>query len=196
MKSRYGAFNIKDYILYLAMGCLLFFCGLFTIVLIELKWECVFVMIIAVFMVARLLLPYREKYSIHTDGIKVRVGKRERYIPLPKRLIIVISLTDLPGKMGIQSYALDEKYSLTLLENLSAEEFLQRYRATRASIYITSLLEEKFAHHFLYSFVYDSSAMKQILAGRECTIIAPKSMAHILGDDIDDTIHLIVDTQY
>ena len=196
MNSRYGRFNINDYVLYIIMSGLMFVGGLISLVLTEVKWIGVFVMIASIFWVIEMLLPYREKFSIHTDKIKVRVGKRERYIPLPKRLIIVISLTDIREKMGNQSYVLNGRYSLTLLENLSAEEFLQRYRATKASKYTTSVLEEKFNHHFLYSFVYDCSVMKQLLAGCEYTLIAPKSIADILSDDIDDTIHLTVDTQY
>ena len=106
MNSRYGAFNINDYVLYIIMSSLMFFCGLFSLVLTEVKWIGVFVMIASIFWVIEMLLPYREKFSIHTDKIKVRVGKKERYIPLPKKLIIVISATDIREKMGNQSYVL------------------------------------------------------------------------------------------
>ena len=174
----------------------MFLGGLFSLVLTEAKWIGIFVMIVSIFWVIEILLPYCETFSIHTDEITVRVGNRERYIQLPKKLIIVISLMDIREKMGNQSYVLNGKYSLTLLENLSAEDFFRRYRATKASKYTASVLEEAFTHHFLYSFAYDCSAMKQILAGREYTIIMPKSIADILVDDIDDTTHLMVDAQY
>ena len=196
MNRRYGQFNINNYILYIILSSLMFLGGLFSLVLTEAKWIGIFVMIVSIFWVIEILLPYCETFSIHTDEITVRVGNRERYIQLPKKLIIVISLMDIREKMGNQSYVLNGKYSLTLLENLSAEDFVQRYRATKASKYTASVLEEKFTNYFLYSFVYDPFVMKQILDGCQCTIILPKSIADVLGDDIDDTLHLIVDMQY
>ena len=196
MNSRYGRFNINDYVLYIIMSGLMFVGGLISLVLTELKWSSIFVMIVSILWVIAMLLPYREKFSIHSDKIIVQVGRREQTISLPKRLTIVISLTDIRETMGNQSYVLNGKYSLTLLENLSAEEFIQRYRATKATKYTTGVLEEKFKHYYIYSFVYDCSVMKQLLAGCECTFIAPKSIADIISDDIDETIHLTVDTQY
>ncbi len=196
MNSRYGRFNINDFVLYIIIYGLMLLGGLIALVLTDLKWASILLMTVSIGCVIKMLLPYREKFSIHSDKIIVRVGRREQTISLPKRLTIVISLTDIRETMGNQSYVLNGKYSLTLLENLSAEEFIQRYRATKATKYTTGVLEEKFKHHYIYSFVYDCSVMKQLLAGCECTFIAPKSIADIISDDIDETIHLTVDTQY
>lgn len=196
MNSRYGRFNINDFILYIIIYGLMLLGGLIALVSTDLKWASILLMTVSIGCVIKMLLPYREKFSIHSDKIIVRVGRREQTISLPKRLTIVISLTDIRETMGNQSYVLNGKYSLTLLENLSAEEFIQRYRATKATKYTTSVLEEKFKHHYIYSFVYDCSVMKQLLAGCECIFIVPKSIADIISDDIDDTIHLTVDTQY
>lgn len=191
---RYGKFNAQDYIvswfvilfyLLFAVACY-FLAGSFPLSLLSIA--------LAVVRLLSILLPNCEQFSIQGDIIMVRRLGRIYKIPLPPRVVIVVSNTDICPPLSIRTavahrtHILHGQYSLSILQAMPLEYTLHHLHQNYVKEYTSSMIQFEFdEHEYVYSFVFNAHLLNQILTGRTYQMIIPESLLDTVPQSQDST---------
>ena len=175
MRRRYGKLKFRAFLpVWLGMMVMLYL--LAGSVVLRRPLFSVFHILILGWLLLMILLPFCERFSIERDRIITKKGRREENIALPEELLLVLSRASIPVRIRGRGYFLKQSLSLSLLESMEPGEFLERLHGKRRIRYTNETLEEQFRCHWIYSFVLDMEALRELTAGRKCRMIVPESL--------------------
>lgn len=183
MHKRYGEFRITDYkTSWMGLGLM----TIFIVACLLLQLPVIYIVVPIVYSVAlinSILSPNREYFKIINDIIKVKKGKKERTIKIPKEFSLIISPVDICPPLSVRTavgnktHILKDKYAVSILMRMDVEEILDRVHKGYIKRYTTSTIKNAFEEYkYFYSFVCDDILLNELLRERKANILIPKSI--------------------
>ena len=180
MYTRYGKMQTKDYIFSWIIMVLMFLMGVGSFFVEVDIWYPMLLIVIPIFWFVGVRRAYQEKFTLEEDRILIQYGNREKEVPLPKDLVIVLSELDLHERMGSYSFGGECQYFATIAKEVTGGEVWQTLHAKKIKKkYTASYVDSKLAYDYVYSFVCDKALLRQLLKDRNCYVILPASLKPI-----------------
>lgn len=187
---RYGKFNFIDYHMsWVAIAILLFFS--IASAILELPILLVFFPVIyAIVWLYVILAPHREMFSLCDNCITVFFGKTTNTISLPPELTLVVSYADISPPLtvrtavGNKTHILKDKYAVSILHKMPLDTVLDVLHRNHMTKHTMSSIRNVFKdYRYIYSFVCSQSLLEELIEGRECLLIIPKSLLNVVSAD-------------
>lgn len=198
MYTRYGKMQKRDYIVAWAEMILLLIMGIAGFFYQAPTWYSMLLIALPVFWGIGMFRSFREKFTLEADEIVISDGKREKRIPFPQELVIVLSEMDMHEKMGSFSLGGEKQYYATLASGVSGGEVWETLHRKKLKKYAASIIDGKLGLDYVYSFVCDKALLRQIVKGRHCYVIMPASLKPIFYDMMNsrENVEVRVDPYY
>ena len=140
-----------------------------------------------------IISPHFERFALNDKEIVVSKFKKERTIPLPDKLTVILSYADVCPPLSVhldnnnQTHILKDKISVSILQEMTIEFALHSLHKTAyTKKYTMSDVEHCFdPYRFVYSFVFNADLFAHLLDGRECLVIVPESLVEKLSLHFD-----------
>ena len=180
---RYGEFRFNDYCAsWIGIAALL----IFAVVSLALKLHfllAVFPSLYAIIWIWTVLAPNIEKFSISSEKIIVKKGRKKEEIPIPSKLCLVVSNVDICPPLAIrtptgnETHILKDKYAVSVLKAMPLEDALMGLHRNNMHKYTTSTIQRNFDDcRYIYCFVCDRVLLDKLIDNRECQLIIPESL--------------------
>lgn len=179
MYTRYGKMQKKDYMVAWVEMVLLLIMGIAGLIYKAPSWYTMLLIVLPIFWCIGMFRSYREKFTLEAEEIVIGDGKREKRIPFPRELVIVLSEMDMHEKMGSFSLGGEKQYYATLAAGVTGGEVWETLHRKKLKKYAASIIDGKLGLDYVYSFVCDRALLRQIVKDRKCYVIMPASLKPI-----------------
>ena len=180
---RYGEFQFNDYCAsWVGIATLL----IFAVASLVLNMHCMFAVfpsLYAIIWTWTILAPNIEKFSISSEKIIVKKGRKKEEIPIPSKLCLVVSNVDICPPLAIrtpignETHILKDKYAVSVLQAMPLEDALMGLHRNNMHKYTTSTIQRSFDDcRYIYYFVCDRVLLDKLIDNRECQLIIPESL--------------------
>lgn len=155
----------------------------------------------AMIRIVKILADGFERFSITQDNIiAYRFGKSNA-IPLPEKVVLVFSDTDVCPPLAIRTFyenrthILKDRYSVTVLKNMPIDCVIERIHRGLIKRYTTSTIQNSIEeYNYIYSFVFTPSMLENLTAGRKCTLLIPEPLYEEISSECRlDTASVCID---
>lgn len=179
MYTRYGKMQTRDYVVAWVEMALLLLMGIGGLIIDASSWYAMLLIALPVFWCIGMFRSFREKFTLEEEEIVIGDGKREKRIPFPRELVIVLSEMDMHEKMGSFSIGGEKQYYATLAAGVTGGEVWETLHRKKLKKYAASIIDGKLGLDYVYSFVCDRALLRQVVKDRNCYVIMPASLKPI-----------------
>ena len=146
-------------------------------------WYALPFLCISVFYVASILHRTREQFLITDEEIIVYNGRKERIIPLPQQMLIIVSYAEILPSWESYSVHIDKKFvlknsfAITILQSITKDETIELLKKSLIKEHTTRTLENVFyGYRYVYSFVFDDFLLDKLIANKNAEILVSQSL--------------------
>lgn len=190
---RYGRFVFKDLwqawiaiiiLLTFAISSLCFHLSLLFVA---------FPILLAIVWTIKVILPFKEKFSINDNCDIIILEKEEQIIEIPTNATLIVSYVDISPPFATRmsgrnvTHILNNKYFITILKSDSIDDLIRRLHKDNVPKfkYYSSIIEVLFdGNELIYSFVGEKDIIEKITYQRNCDIIIPESLLERVDFDL------------
>ena len=146
-------------------------------------WYALPFLCISVFYVASVLHRTREQFLITDEEIIVYNGRKERIIPLPKQMVVIVSYAEIISSLESNSIYIDKtfvlknRFAITILQSITKDETIELLKKSLIKEHTTRTLENVFyGYRYVYSFVFDDFLLDKLIANKNAEILVSQSL--------------------